>query len=263
MSHIWPVNSRLYLSAASRLLQWLESDRIQAMDQAPEREGETGPDAADPPASLALGERLALNAGYGPTFNGYAVPLIDQTFEEVWTDDWSKFMKLDCWIFKALCGNRGLKSFGMQGLKSLKTTCLGRTLLAKFNSCLGRHTRTLWFVDLERQTLATVSVDTEGVPFEFLPSSKVLAIKYSTDALNKFAELARATIEGNLSSLQPERSEDLKNHALIRQAAKASLSEEDLQALKDRGIKWQPPKLRFVIGDCNREVKAGLNTRCS
>ena len=48
----------------------------------------------------------SFKVGYGPTLNGYAVPLVDENFTEAWTDDGDKFMKRDCWIFKVLSGKK-------------------------------------------------------------------------------------------------------------------------------------------------------------
>ncbi len=131
------------------------------------------------------------------------------------------------------------------GTLGFKKTIVGSMFAAKFHSSLGRHTRTHWFVNAEREPVSTIAVDIEGVQFEFLPRSKVLAVKYTADVLSKIAELAQREIDGSLTQGEPESLPNDKTTmaSLIRQAATNALNDDDIEKLSNRGIKWQPPLL--------------------
>ena len=139
-------------------------------------------------------ERAPVHVGRSPTVNGCAVPMVNADFNEIFIDDGDSYMKLDCWIFKALTGKKKY-----MGTLDFKKTKVGNMLVAQFRTSLGRHTRTHWFVDSDRQLVSTVPVDIEGVRFEFLPKMKMIAVKYSHNALSKFAEVAQREIDGTIT----------------------------------------------------------------
>jgi hypothetical protein len=216
---------------------------------------------APPPSPSAGLDSLSAFApfqlGHGPTLNGFAVPLVDGDFNDSFVDDGDKFMKIDCWLFKALSGTK--RPMGARGFRK---TNLGTLIRSKFRSALGRHTRTAWFVDSERQPVSTISVDIDGVTFEFLPKSRAFAAKYSEDALSKLAELAQRDIAGTLPKCE------VSNHPMvyqqIRNVAATALDATDLETLAASDIKWVPSRLRFWSKDrqLNVIVSRRMQRKC-
>ena len=213
---------------------------------------------APPPSPSAGLDSLSafapIQLGHGPTLNGFAVPLVDGDFNDSFVDDGDKFMKIDCWLFKALVGTR--RPLG----KGFRKTNLGTLIRSKFRAALGRHTRTAWFVDAERQPVSTISVDIDGVTFEFLPKSRVFAAKYSEDALSKLAELAQRDIAGTLPKCE------VSNHPMmyhqIRNVAANALDATDLETLAANNIKWVPSRLRFWSKDRQLNVIVSRRMQC-
>ena len=187
--------------------------------------------------------------GHGPTLNGFAVPLVDGDFNDSFVDDGDKFMKIDCWLYKALSGTK--RPTGKWGFRK---TNLGTFIHSKFRSALGRHTRTSWFVDSERNPVSTIAVDIDGVTFEFLPKSRVFAAKYSEAALSKLAELAQRDIAGTLPKCEDSNHDHVMMYQQIRNVAARALDAADLETLAASNINWVPSRLRFWSKDRKLDV---------
>ncbi len=210
---------------------------------------------------------------YGPSVNGYAVPLVDRNFEPLAIDEGQSFFVIDKWIFKFIGAKNSIAR------RSIKTTKLGGIIWRAFQANLGRHTRSQWFVDLHRQPVITVCAEVDGTQLEFLPpKAKTLAVKYTPTALDKILEIAIKEANGTLDvsafdiGLAPQAvlhtraitaSDEGTTSGCIHTAALTALSEDDVEELKKCGIKWHPSKMRFVTraGERNVRVPRAVKTK--
>ena len=210
---------------------------------------------------------------YGPSVNGFAVPLVDSNFEPRDIDEGQSFFVIDKWIFKVIGANCNVAR------RSIKTSKLGAIIWRTFQANLGRHTRSQWFVDLSRQPVLTVCAEVDGTQLEFLPpKAKTLAVKYTPTALDKILEIAIKEANGTLDvsafdiGLAPQAvlhtraitaSDKGTTSGCIHTAALTALSEDDVEELKKCGIKWHPSKMRFVTraGERNVRVPRAVKTK--
>ena len=214
---------------------------------------------------------------YGPSVNGFAVPLVDSNFDPLDIDEGQSFFVIDKWIFKFIGAPKSLAR------RSIKTTKFGGIIWRAFQANLGRHTRGQWFVDLHRQPVITVCAEVDGTQLEFLPpKTKTIAIKYTPAAFDKILEIAIKETNGTLDidayavdiELVPQaEAAELPTRATtasdkgttsgcIHTAALTALS-EDVEELKKCGIKWHPSKMRFVTraGERNVRVPCAIKTK--
>ncbi len=217
-----------------------DSPRDAVASPIPEREGSV---------SCDVGTAKLIQAGYGPTLNGIAAPLVDAEFNEIFVDEGVSFIKLDMWIFNALGqGTRTYEKGQVTKRKRtfFKSTPLGKLLMQHFDASLGPHSRTHAFVNNRKEPVEAVVVNIQGVDFEFLPSRQVMAVRYTHAVLDKLAELARCQIEGTLAIEATCAPTKTRTARIIEDAAKDAIDEHTLEVLTKQGIKYHPSKMRFI-----------------
>ena len=189
-------------------------------------------DALDKPCTDVI-------VGYGPTLNGHAVPMMDDAGDYIAVANKNTYVPLGMWIYKAVGAKYSYRS-------RFVATNIGVQITNGINNAMGRHTRSSWFVDKDRQPLiSTLAVPIDGVTFHIKPGRK-MCVKYSAEVITKLGQMALADKQGKLLAEEKQRKttvrHDLTSYAL------AALDETDLMHLKKSKIKWQPSKLRFLVG---------------
>ena len=149
------------------------------------------------------------------------------------------YVPLGMWIYKAVGAKYSYRS-------RFVATNIGVQITNGINNAMGRHTRSSWFVDKDRQPLiSTLAVPIDGVTFHIKPGRK-MCVKYSAEVITKLGQMALADKQGKLLAEEKQRKTTVRHD--LTSYAMAALDETDLMHLKKSKIKWQPSKLRFLVG---------------